>query len=128
MEMKVKVYLVDDSFAVIEKLSTLLTDIKGIDLIGHTGNAPDAIESIRKLNPDVVILDIRLLGGSGIDVLEQIKKEQPAPVVIMFTHYPYPEYQKKCMELGADYFFDKVTDVEKLIEVIRQRSGATPRD
>jgi DNA-binding NarL/FixJ family response regulator len=65
-----------------------------------------------------VILDIRMPGGSGIDVLENIKKTNAAPVVIVLTNYPYPQYRKKCMALGAEYFFDKTTEFEKVTEVI----------
>jgi DNA-binding NarL/FixJ family response regulator len=112
-----KAFLVDDSVTVLEKLASLLSSINGIEIIGQAQNARDAVASILKLKPDVVILDIRLIGGSGIDVLERIKREQPSPVVIMLTNYPYPQYRKKCKDLGAEYFFDKVTEIEKIVGV-----------
>ena len=67
----------------------------------------------------MVILDIRLIGKDGVNVLERIKKERPPPVVIMLTNYPDPLYRKKCRELGAEYFFDKVTEIESFIKVLR---------
>lgn len=112
-----KAFLVDDSVTVLEKLASLLSSINGIEIIGQAQNARDAVASILKLKPDVVILDIRLIGGSGIDVLERIKREQPSPVVIMLTNYPYPQYRKKCKDLGAEYFFDTVTEIEKIVGV-----------
>ena len=113
-----KVFIADDSEVVCERLTTMLSDLPEIEIIGQAQDVPGSIESIRKLHPDVVILDIRMPGGSGIDVLEDIKKTNAAPVVIVLTNYPYPQYRKKCMALGAEYFFDKATEFEKVTEVI----------
>ena len=84
--------------------------------------------AIRRLKPDVVILDIHLPGSSGIEVLEAIKKDKPAPIVIMFTNYPYPQYRKRCMDLGADFFFDKSTEHEKLTEVFKRLLYDNPQN
>jgi len=116
-----KVFLVDDSAIVLEKLAAMISGIEGVEIAGQAMNARDAIQSIVKLKPDVVILDIRLNGGgSGIDVLKEIKKEIPPPIVIMLTNYPYPQYRKKCQALGADYFFDKVAEIEKIYDTFKQ--------
>ena len=109
-----KVFIADDSEVVCERLTTMLSELPGIEIIGQG----ESIESIRRLHPDVVILDIRMPGGSGIDVLEDIKKINTALVVIVLTNYPYPQYRKKCMALGAEYFFDKATEFEKVTEVL----------
>jgi DNA-binding NarL/FixJ family response regulator len=113
----IKVFIADDSAAVVERLITMLSELPQVEIIGHAQDAREAIKAIRHLNPDVVILDIRMPGGNGIDVLKHIKSNKPAPVVIMLTNYPYPQYRKKCMALGANFFFDKSTEFEKVIEV-----------
>jgi DNA-binding NarL/FixJ family response regulator len=118
-----KVFLVDDSPIVLEKLTVMISGIGGIRIAGQAQNAKDAIQSIVKLKPDVVILDIRLKpGGNGMDVLKQIKKENPPPIAIMLTNYPYPQYREKCLVLGADYFFDKVTEIENIYDTLKQLS------
>ena len=114
-----KVFIIDDSELVVERLRALLSDIEGLEFIGQATNAKDAVEAILKLKPDVVILDIRLIGENGMNVLERIKKEHAPPIVIVLTNYPYPQYRKKCRELGADYFFDKVTEIESFVKVLR---------
>ncbi len=120
-----KVFFVDDSNIVIKKLMEMLSGIKGVDCVGQAGNARDAIAAIPEKKPDVVILDIRLEGGAnGMDVLKEIKKEKISPVVIMLTNYPYPQYRDRCRVLGADYFFDKVTEIEKVYEVFNQMTKA----
>ena len=115
-----KVFIVDDSSVLRERLVEMLSELPEIEIIGYAQNVPDALSSIKELNPDVVILDIRIPGGSGIDVLQDIKKERKAPMVIMLTNYPYPQYRKKCLGLGADYFFDKSTEFEKVTELFKR--------
>jgi DNA-binding NarL/FixJ family response regulator len=123
-----KVFLVDDSVIVLEKLAAMVSSIEGVEIAGQALNVHDAIQSIVKLKPDVVILDIKLTGGgNGMDVLKRIKKEIPPPIVIMLTNYPYPQYREKCQALGAEYFFDKVTEIEKVGESLAQLMNDHPR-
>lgn len=116
-----KVFIVDDSAILRQRLVDILSELEEVEIVGQAEAPLEAINSIRKLNPDVVILDLRLSGGSGIDVLKNIKKDKPSPTVIVFTNYPYPQYRKMCMAAGADFFLDKSTEFDKLIEVFKQR-------
>jgi DNA-binding NarL/FixJ family response regulator len=116
-----KVFLIDDSSIVLKKLAVMISSISGVEIAGQAMNSQDAVQSIMKLKPDVVILDIRLNNSdSGIDVLKRIKKENPSSIAIMLTNYPYPQYREKCQALGADYFFDKVTEIEKLCDTFKR--------
>jgi DNA-binding NarL/FixJ family response regulator len=113
-----KVLIVDDSGEVRERIKMLLSEVEKVEMIGEAENVQQAIEHIRQQGPDVVILDIRMPGGNGIDVLNEIEKNDQVPVVIMLTNYPYPQYKKKCMDAGADFFFDKSREFEKVVEVL----------
>jgi DNA-binding NarL/FixJ family response regulator len=115
-----KVFIADDSQILRERLKTMLSDFPEVEISGQAKDTPEAIKSIKELKPDVVILDIRMPGGSGIEVLQSIKKDRPEIKVIMFTNYPYPQYRKKCMNLGADFFFAKATESEEVPKVIEQ--------
>jgi DNA-binding NarL/FixJ family response regulator len=120
-----KVFIVEDSDIVVKRVKILLSTFEELEFIGQAANATDAVEAILQLKPDVVILDIRLIGGNGMKVLERIKKEEPSPVVIMLTNYPYPQYREKCRKLGAEYFFDKVTEIESLVKVLKMLAQDT---
>ena len=115
-----KVFIVDDSALVRERLIDMISEHPGIEITGQAENAQESINSIRKLKPDAVILDIRMPGGNGIEVLKNIKKNSSGPTTIILTNYPYPQYRKKCIEAGADYFFDKSTEFHKIIEVLKK--------
>ena len=114
-----RLFIADDSEILRVRLIDMLSEIEGIEIVGQGQESLDAIESIQKLNPHIVILDIRMSRINGIKVLEAIKKDDHSPAVIIFTNYPYPQYRKKCMDLGADFFFDKSTEFEKLIDTVK---------
>jgi DNA-binding NarL/FixJ family response regulator len=113
-----KVFIADDSSALRKRIIAMLSDLENIEMIGEAENVQDAINSIHEFNPDVVILDIRMPGGSGIDVLKKIEKRNESPVVIILTNYPHAQYRKKCMDAGADFFFDKSEEFERIVEVV----------
>lgn len=120
-----KVFIVDDSTLVRERLAALISEIEGMEVVGQAGNAPEALQAIQHFRPDAVILDIRMPGNNGIQVLEAIKEKNVAPVVIVLTAFPYPQYRKKCLEAGAEYFFDKATEFEQVAEVLKKMQGST---
>ena len=115
-----KVLIVDDSKIVCNGLREMLINIADLVVVGDAHNADEAVKAISELKPDVVILDIRLPGPSGIEVLKDIRAKKLPTRVIMLTNYPYPQYRKKCEELGADYFFDKVTEIEEIPNLIKE--------
>lgn len=116
-----KVFLVDDSIVIRQRLKRMLADVAEVQVIGESGDSQEAITAILKQKPNAVLLDIHLLGGgSGIDVLQTLKKIIPAPAVIILTNYPYPQYRQKCLEAGADYFFVKSTEFDQVVPALRK--------
>ena len=115
-----RIFIADDSEVLRERLAEILSELEGVEIVGQEGDAGKALEVIDVLKPDLVILDIRMPGGNGILILAAIKKKEKPPVVIRFTSYPYLQYRKRCMDAGADHFFYKSTEFEKLIEVVKK--------
>ncbi|HDP68246.1 MAG TPA: response regulator transcription factor [Candidatus Marinimicrobia bacterium] len=119
------VLLVDDSEILRNHLMTILAEMENVTIVGESIDTESAIRDIKKKRPDLMILDIRIPGEGGIHVLKTAKEKYPDMRVIIYTDYPYPQYQTKCIELGADYFFDKSTETEKMIDKIRQLAWET---
>lgn len=116
----VRFVIVDDSAVIRRRLVSMLCDIDGAQLVGEAVDALDGATMIRELNPDLAILDIRMSDRSGISLLEDIKNDPNRPTIIILTNYPYAAYRKRCMELGANHFFDKSTEFTKVEEVVRE--------
>jgi DNA-binding NarL/FixJ family response regulator len=120
----VNVFIVDDSPIVRDRLTSLLSEVSSINIVGYADNPLAATEFIVRSKPHVVILDIFLTGGSGIHVLKNIRGKKVASKVIMLTNYAQEEYKKKCFEEGADFFFDKSIEFHRVIDVIQKLSAA----
>jgi len=116
----IKVFIADDSPLVREHLVTMLDELAGVEIVGQAENVAEAISGIRNLQPDIVILDVRMPEGSGIDVLQNIKQDEVAPMVIILTNYPYPAYRQKCLQAGADFFLDKSTEFDQLPQLFER--------
>lgn len=112
-----RVLLVDDSLIIRERLTAMLSALDNVQIIGGAESPHDAIDQIASLKPDVVILDLQLVGGSGLEVLENLKLHSSPPRIIVLTNFPFPEYRQKCLEAGADYFLDKATAFAELPDV-----------
>ncbi|MGC9336369.1 MAG: response regulator [Anaerolineae bacterium] len=117
---KLKVFISDDSATIRERLVTMALDLPQVDVVGQAEDVPGSLAAIRQTRPHAVILDIRMPGGNGIKVLREVKKMTPAPQVIMLTNFAHPQYRKKCEEAGADFFFDKSTEFDKLPQALEQ--------
>ena len=115
-----RLFIVDDSEILRSRLVQMLSEIKGIEIVGEAGFVRDAVKEIKKLNPDIAILDMKMADGSGIDILSAIKKDNMTTRVIIFTNYPYLQYRKKCLDAGADFFFYKATELGKLMDLLKR--------
>ena len=114
-----KIMIADDSVIVRQRLMQMLNDLEGIEVVGQAGDTPAAMDMVETLLPDVAILDIRMPTGSGADLVREIKQLNPASKIIVLTSFPYPEVREKCMSGGADFFFDKSNEFQKVVSVVR---------
>jgi CheY-like chemotaxis protein len=114
-----KVLAADDSKPMRERLVELVRELDASAVIREAVDTASAVELAQSLKPDLAILDIRMPGG-GINALERIKAGPDAPIVIMFTAFPSTQLRDKCLASGADYFFDKVSEVDDLMETLEQ--------
>lgn len=115
-----KVFVVDDSQILRERIVRTVSKIPGVEIVGEAETPQEAIDKIEMLKPEVILLDIRLRVGNGIDVLYHVKQWESPPTVIIFTGYPHPHYRKRCDEEGADYFFSKKDEFEKVVDLLTE--------
>ena len=127
-----RVFIVDDSKPVSDMLTELLTEQGRIEVIGVGDSEGAAIEEIRRLKPDVVVLDLQLKTGSGTNVIRAVRSDPAlASVKLLVTsNHVSAQMRAGCMELGADDYFDKVKELGALttrlaqLALARMRSGS----
>ncbi len=113
-----KTLIVDDSDLMRVRIISLLSGVPGIDIVAEAGTITEAWKFIDELKPDLMLLDIRMPNGSGVELLKNLRDKDVSMIIVILTNYPMVQYKKKCLELGADYFFDKGTEFEQVREVI----------
>lgn len=115
-----RILIADDSIPVRERLVGYISEVEGVNIVGQAENTIETMVLTKELNPDLIVLDIRMPGGTGMDIIYDIKKFNPKIIIIILTNYHTPEYKQKCMKEGADYFFSKSDEYEKIIDVVEE--------
>jgi len=112
------VLVVEDSLLIIERILRLLNESKNIKMVIHAANYAESLKMISEISADIILLDLNLPDKSGIELLKEIKNDQPQTKVIVLTNHASDNYRQICTQFGADYFFDKSSDFDKIPETI----------
>ena len=118
----IRVFIIDDSLFTCGRIIDLLSSVEGVKVAGISRNPDEAQVIIGKIKPEVVILEAVLSRGSSADLLLNIKQEMPETTAVVFTDYYYPENVERCKNNGADYVYNKLTDFDRLIDLISKIS------
>jgi Response regulator containing a CheY-like receiver domain and an HTH DNA-binding domain len=113
-----KVIIADDSRLMRERIREAISIFSGVEIVSETENGLQTLEELKKHNPNLAIIDIRMPDMNGIEVLKKIRELKMKVKVCILTNYPYPQYRKRCFEAGADYFLSKTEDFEDIKIVI----------
>jgi len=115
---KQRIILVDDHEVVRLGLKSLLERHPQFEVVGEASSARDALDQVAALEPDVVVMDIRLPGTSGIEACEQIVDQHPNTKVIMLTSYAEDEMLFSAIRAGASGYVLKQIASEELVKAI----------
>ena len=111
-----RTYIVEDSLIIQRALASAIADA-GAEVSGASCDARTAIADVNALEPDLVLIDIRLEVGTGFDVLKALQ-HHGRPIKVVLTNYANPEYRDLSARLGADRFFDKTLEMSEAMEFI----------
>jgi len=119
---QLRVLLVEDSRRLAERIRELIELNADATVVKTVHDEASAIETVRKERIDLMVLDLQLQSGTGFGVLEQLGLNRP-PVVVL-TNYALPQYEKRALDLGVEYFLDKARDFERLSEIVGMYRGS----
>jgi DNA-binding NarL/FixJ family response regulator len=96
----------------------------GMDVVGEAVDGLDAIESARAVDPDVVLMDVRMPGMNGFEAAREIKREQPFVQIVFVTVYDEPHPTRSAEETGAYAYLLKDSSPALMREVIERAAQA----
>ncbi|WP_144782733.1 response regulator transcription factor [Microbacterium sp. BH-3-3-3] len=114
----IRVVVVDDEALVRSGFAFILNAADDIEVVAAV-DGPDALDAIRALRPDVVLLDIRMPGLSGLEILAELRGDDDPPVVGILTTFAADESIARALREGATGFLVKDTDPEHLAAMVR---------
>jgi two-component system, OmpR family, response regulator len=114
----VRVLLVEDSRVLAERMRETLATLVDVEVVASVTDESAAVAAVRDNQVDVIVLDLQLREGTGFGVMERLGKIRP--LVIVFTNYMLPEYQRLASSLGVEYFLNKSLDYERLPQLIQE--------
>jgi DNA-binding NarL/FixJ family response regulator len=120
------VLVVDDSASTRAMLREALALDGGIEVVGEAGGAEEAVEQALELNPDVVLMDVRMPGGSGVDAARVITAERPSTKVVALTWSDEPSTVRDMLSAGAIGYVVKGGTIDELSSAIRSAYAGAP--
>jgi DNA-binding NarL/FixJ family response regulator len=112
------VLLVEDHTLVRAGIRSLLSSVGDIDVVGETGNGRDALRLVRKLEPDVVLMDISMPELNGMEATARITKSHPQVKVLMLSMHNDEEYVAQSLKAGARGYLVKEAATKELEQAI----------
>lgn len=116
---KLRLLLVDDQAMFREGLRLILGQQKDFEIVGEAGDGLAALESARRINPDVVLMDLRMPNLGGVEATRRIRAEAPSVKVIVLTTFEEDEEVFAALRAGAAGFLLKDSPSDSLCEAIR---------
>lgn len=117
--MKIKVLIVDDQTLVRQGLATLLALEEDLEIVGQAGDGEEAISQVGFLQPDVVLMDMRMPKKTGVEATQEICKRYPSVKVLVLTTYDEDDLIVGALKAGACGYLLKDSPSEKLATAIR---------
>lgn len=114
----IRALLVDDNLEFLESTADFLSGRLGLELVGSTVSAAEAVDLVRHVDVDVVLMDVAMPGMNGLEATRQIKDRIAPPKVVILTFHDGPEYREAARAAGADAFVPKSEMGSGLIAVL----------
>ncbi|HEY5637975.1 MAG TPA: response regulator [Burkholderiales bacterium] len=120
---RLRVFVVEDSPLVCERLEELVASVPGSRSVGHASRADTAIAAILAETPDVVVLDLNLEAGTGFDVLRALQAAAPQIDVYVLSNFSAEAHSRLARRLGARETLDKTTQFERVRDLLAARAA-----
>lgn len=114
-----RVLVVDDQQLVRDGIASLLRMQEGIDVVGTATNGHEAVEQAMRLQPEVILMDVRMPMMDGVEATAQILKQMPSCCILMLTTFDDDEYVRNALRAGARGYLLKDLPAQDLAQAVR---------
>ncbi len=114
----IRVFIADDHFVVREGLRALISTEPDIEIIGEAADGREAVEGIRKLQPDVILLDLIIPHKNGLEVIVEVTQDNPKARILVLTSFSDDEKVFTAIKAGALGYLLKDSSPQELIQAI----------
>ncbi len=119
----ITIVVADDHHVVREGIRTLLEDEPDFRVVGEAADGPETMRIVKLLQPDVLVVDLKMPGLDGIEVTRQTVKYSPKTQVVILSIYSNEAYVLGTLEAGAKGYVLKESSVGDLVQAIREASA-----
>jgi two-component system response regulator NreC len=116
---KIRVLIVDDHTLIRDGICALLALVSDVEVVGEASNGKEALEKVKDLYPDVVLMDLTMPVMGGLEATRRIRKEFPTVKVLVMTQYDDSDYVIPVIEAGARGFITKMSAFSELSSAIQ---------
>ena len=116
----IKVLVVDDHDLVRTGIVRMLADVAGIQVVGQADSGENALMLARELEPDVVLMDVRMPGIGGLEATRKLLRSRPDLKVVVVTACEEDPFPTRLLQAGAAGYLTKGADIEEMITAIKQ--------
>jgi CheY-like chemotaxis protein len=127
-----RILLVEDSPLLRSRLEGMLSQYSAFKVTGLAAAEAEAVEKLDSVPYDALVVDVELRPGSGIGVIREARaRNRDLPGgghvwIVVLTNYDLPTVRERCMSAGADYFLDKMREIDQLMPILLQIAGRKP--
>lgn len=115
----IKVILCDDHAVVRRGIRDTISEAVDIQVVGEAGSYPELREQLRKVECDVLVLDLNMPGRGGLEVLATLREEGSPVKTLVVSMYPEDQYAIRCLRAGARGYLNKAGEPAEMIAAIR---------
>ena len=122
---KINIVLADDHVLVRKGIRAMLESDTDIDVIGEADNGVEALETARKLHPDILVLDIRMPEMNGLEAAAKLENYSPDTKAVILSMHDSEEYVLQALDAGAFGYLLKDTDKAEFVKALKQIYGGS---
>jgi two-component system, NarL family, response regulator DegU len=117
---KINIVLADDHVLVRKGIKAMLESDTDIQVVGEAGNGVEALETAKKLHPDILVLDIRMPDMNGLEAAAKLGEYSPATKAVILSMHDSEEYVLQALDAGAYGYLLKDTDKTEFVKALKQ--------